>query len=467
MSTPPGGVSRALAALAAVLSPASAFVVIALLAGVTLAIVSPPLRWGDENTHFLQSYALSEGHTRPVVVKGVLGVEVPRAVFRFIIVLTTFHGRREPGVPSWDDVMGTREIRTDGERAFAPLAVYTYSMIGYVPQALGIALARLFTDSILLQFYAARVANLLCWTLLVWLALRTTPYLRLVLGVAALGPMTVFLAASCSADGVTNGLAFLWTAYVIRLAAGDDTRAPAPSEWIALGLLAIAFALTKLLYTPLLLLLLILPPARLGGTRRLLGVSAAVLALGVIGVATFVLLSWDELLKTINYRGDAAAAANLALLREHPATVLAIIATTTWNFSGRWLWQLADTNWQGIAPPNWLFWVWFAALLAAFLAERRPAGWPTPRQRLVALLAPVLAWIAIALGAFLFWTKGQNAVAGLQGRYWIPLLPSLLLALSPPSLPLGARLSMAARGAALALSVWVLLHTIQRSLLMY
>jgi hypothetical protein len=266
---------------------------------------------------------------------------------------------------------------------------------------------------------------------------------------------------------VTNGLAFLWAAAVLRLAAGRDERAPATGSWVAIGILAVAFALTKLLYTPLLLLLLLVPPARLGGTRRLLAISGAVLALGVVGVAAFVLASRDEIVKTMNYRGDAAAAANLAMLREHPLAVLGLIAGTSWRFGGRWLWALADTNWAGIAPPRWLFWVWFAAVVAAFVAEVRPSGWPSLRQRLVALLAPLLAWVAIGFGAFLFWTKGNHGIAGLQGRYLIPLLPAVLVALAPPGIRLDRRLGQATLLFALVLCTWALLHTIQRTLLLY
>lgn len=449
------------------LSPATGFVAVALVVGITLAIVSPPLRWADENTHLLQSYALSEGHLTPEIRNGKLGVEVQRAVQRFILVYGVYYYKREPGKPSWDDVLATREIRSDGVRSFVPLPVYTYSVIGYVPQAVGIALARTFSDSVLLQLWSARIANVLCWILLVWLALRTTPYLGPVLCVAALAPMAVYLAGTCSADGVTNGLAFLWLASVLRLAAGEDERAPTTSGWVAIGTLAVAFALTKLLYTPLVLLLLLVPPARLGGTRRLLAISGAVLALGVVGVAAFVLGSRDAIVKTMNYRGDAAAAANLAMLREHPLEVLGLVGSTAWTFIGRWTWALADTNWAGIAPPRWLFWVWFWAVVAAFGAEVRPRGWPSLRQRLVALLAPVLTWVAISLGAFLFWTKGARAIAGLQGRYLIPLLPALLVGLALPSIRLGHGAKATLLLLALVLCTWALVHTIQRTLLLY
>lgn len=455
-------------AVAVPISPASGFVAIALLLGIALAVVSPPLRWGDENTHLLQAYALSEGRLLPEVRDGVVGIDVPRAVQRFILVYAVWWHARKPGVPSWAQVVGTQNIRLDGERSFAPLAAFTYGVIGYAPQALGIALARQFTDSVLLHLYAARIANLVCWALLIWLALRTTPYLKLVLCVVALAPMSVYLAGSCSADGMSNGLAFLWFACVLRLAAGSQSGTMTRARWVALGGLAAAMSVTKLLYTPLLLLLLLLPPARLGGSRRLLAVTAAVLGAGVLAVASFVLLSRDLLFRMLNHRGDSAAAKNLTRLIEDPGGVLALIGTTTWTMGGRWLWQIADTNWKGIMPPEWLFWLWLTALVAAFLAEARPAGWPSPRQRFVALVAPVLAWTGIALAAFLFWTKGpRETVAGLQGRYLIPLVPPLLLAITPPSLRIrpGARALLVI--AALALCTWVLLHTIERTTRMY
>lgn len=453
--------------------PAAAFAAVGLLLGITFAIVSPPLRWADENTHLLQVYGLSEGKLRPETRNAAVGIDVPRGVFRFIMVFAAHHNRRELGVPSWDDMRAARDIRLTDERAFAPLTVYTYSVVGYLPQALGIAVARPFTDSVLLQLRAARIANVLCWVALTFAALCITPVLALPLCVVALAPMTVYLAGTCAADGVTNGLAFLWTACMLRLALDEDV-APGPAGWAGLALLAILLAVSKLLYTPLLLLLLLVPHERLGGRRRLLAILATTTGLGVLAGAAWALASWDQVVQRLAHRGDAALASNLGLLRDDPLGVLQIVWNTNHNRAGAWLRQLADTNWKGPAPPPWLFDVLLAAVVLALLADARPARWPALRDRALALLAAGAAWIAICVGAFLLWSSNaqgalnpQGLVAGLQGRYLLPLVPALLVALCPPALRLPTAVTRAAVLVTATLNVWMLLHTIQRTLSLY
>ncbi|MEW6267729.1 MAG: DUF2142 domain-containing protein [Thermodesulfobacteriota bacterium] len=453
----------------ATLSPSLAFLAIALPAGAILAVVSQPLRWGDENTHLLQAYALSEGTLRPELRGRTLGVGVPRAVQGFIIAFAKHHLKRSLGTPSWEDVGAARSIHVTRHRGFAKLAVFTYSPVGYLPQAAGIALARTFTDSVLLQLYAARLANLAVWAALVSLALRVTPVLALPLAVLALAPMSVFLAASCAADATTNGLAFLWFASVLRLAVGErEPDAPPARAWLALSVQALLLSLAKIAYTPLLLLLLLVPADRLGGRRRATVASVALVTLGVLAVVVWLALVRTELAQSIAYRGQSHAAANLAALAEHPGRFLQVLASTVHGYGGRWLRELGGTTWTGPAEPRWLVWLWGVALAIAVVVERRPAGWPRLRERAVALVASALCLTGVVLAAYLFWTAGGHPTAtGVQGRYLIPLLPPLLLALLPP-----ARLRLRAgapalRLAALALVAWALGHTILRTLSLY
>jgi hypothetical protein len=63
-----------------------------------------------------------------------------------------------------------------------------------------------------------------------WLAIRLAPSHGWSLGVLALTPISVFLATVCSVDATANALAFLWTAYVLRVAATG--LRPARTTWL-------------------------------------------------------------------------------------------------------------------------------------------------------------------------------------------------------------------------------------------
>jgi hypothetical protein len=60
-------------------SPELTFVIIAGVCGTLLALISPPLRWGDENTHLVQAYRVSELNFATTVADGRMSIKIGRA----------------------------------------------------------------------------------------------------------------------------------------------------------------------------------------------------------------------------------------------------------------------------------------------------------------------------------------------------------------------------------------------------
>src|SRR5262249_11503532 len=97
--------------------------------------------------------------------------------------------------------------------AFPGSAYYTF--VPYLPQGVGIALARPAGFGPLGVFYAGRLANLLLAGLFVFAAVRTIPVFKVVLGTVTLLPMTVHQFASLSPDTSTIAVALLLTAVLL------------------------------------------------------------------------------------------------------------------------------------------------------------------------------------------------------------------------------------------------------------
>ena len=447
------------------LSPELTFVVIAGVCGSLLAVISPPLRWGDENTHLVQAYRLSELNFATSVADGGMSVSLPRGVGKLMLVLALEH-RANPGGESAGRLARMRAIEASpDDRRAVGLVSASYSPLSYAPPALGIALARTFTRSVLLQIYGARLANLSVWMLLVWTAIRTTPLFKLAFAVLALTPMSIFLAGSCAVDPLANGLAFLWSAWVIRLAVAQR-----PS-WAILALLAplaAALALVKLVYAPLVLLLLAVPADRFGGWRARAAATSAMLATSALGVVAWVAYARATIAAVIAYRGNAALAANRALLIDDPPAVARLVAEAVLHEGRSWVYQLSDTHWGSPMAPELLLWLWLAAVVSATFAETRVGSWPALGQRGTALLASLMVFVSVALCAFLFWSREAGEIEGVQGRYAIPLLPALLIACCPPAhrpLTAGARTLLAR--VAVATVVAILAHTVYRGTQLY
>ena len=75
-----------------------------------------------------------------------------------------------------------------------------YSPVPYLPQTVGVLISRKLGWPPVAMLYLGRLACAIAYALLGWLAIRITPVLKWPMVVALLAPMSVFMAASVSAE---------------------------------------------------------------------------------------------------------------------------------------------------------------------------------------------------------------------------------------------------------------------------
>ena len=141
-----------------------------------------------------------------------------------------------------------------------------HSPTNYFPQAAAIAIARRIGLGPLGIFYAGRIGNLLCWSLLVYFSLRLIPVMDWTFLLLAMTPMSLAQAASLSADAAVNGICFLFVAAALRCAMTEGSIRRA--QLIGLTVCGAAVALAKTAYLPLTILFLLIPANRFSSRRR-------------------------------------------------------------------------------------------------------------------------------------------------------------------------------------------------------
>jgi uncharacterized membrane protein len=298
----------------------------------------------------------------------------------------------------------------------------------HLPQALGIAAGRLLGLGPLWLVYLGRLANLVIATLLTWSAIRIAPLGGWAFCWLALSPMAASSRASLSPDALTNAAALLFLAEVARLIWGEAP--PAARDVLRVGGAAVLLCLTKLPYCLLLLALLAVPGPRLQLGRRpgaWLGAAAATgtaLAFTVWTARTY----GRTLVAGFGIDQDRQILGILV----HPLRFLAMLGSHYAHFAPRYAAQVAgrQLGWLDVMVPV----AWPAAYLLALAAVVLLAGNPRVvvqvRQRLlfVAILVGVL--VVVAASQYVVWTPvGADDVRGLQGRYFLPVAPLLVLAL--------------------------------------
>lgn len=418
-------------------SPGRVFVSLSLVFGAALGLVTPPAQGPDESDHFSRAFQIAEGVFLPTMRPHLVGEpdrlgsdtggELPRSLAATFIVFEpvmlrpgrtlTFSSLRE----------GFRILLAPERRRFIGFGnTAVTSPLPYVPQALAIAVARSLSEAVLVHSYAGRLANLLVSTLLVALAIRVTPILKWGFVVLALTPMALFQSSSLSSDSLTNATSFLLSATILRCALGSSGHAGKHLLGL-LVVLSIGMGLIKQMYLPLLLATWMIPEERLGGPRRRLAFFGLLLLATAAGTASWALIS-RRILSTIEPGVDFQS--QMTALFADPLAFPMLIARTLATDGGyvlrTYLGVLGTLDTELPGPLLWSF----ALVLLLVAVTDFEAGIRLDRaRRLLALSAASLTFLSVCLSIHLVGGLVGDEVIYLQGRYFIPLGPLVLLAL--------------------------------------
>jgi uncharacterized membrane protein len=316
----------------------------------------------------------------------------------------------------------------------------------YIPQALAVAGARLFSDRPLVCFYAGRVANLLACIACVFWAIHMAPAFRWVLVFCSLTPMAMYQMASVSADALTNAVCFLFIAWVLRCAFGAEERLGARS-WLGLFLLAAAVALVKQFYYPLVLLYLLIPAAKVGSRSKYWLAFAGLFLTTALSVA-----GWAAVVRSIySPAGEwVDAAGQLRFVMDHPAHFTRIVLRNLFDPELQSMRLSQFIGWLGhmkLRFPTWFLMVHGCVLLLVACFDATPSLVPFGvGRRLVCLAVWLSIHLLICVTIYFTWMHIGEETVLMQGRYFVPTAPVLLFCLSRPR---GIRPALVSRGFAL------------------
>ncbi len=256
-----------------------------------------------------------------------------------------------------------------------------------------------------------RLINIAQFLVLGGLALWFAVAGRLCLFVVLTLPMTLFVAASTSQDGIMIATAALAVALVSRM----WLQPALPTTRLALlTLVMIAFIVARPTNAPLALLLL-LPQPGINWRDR----GAAFLT---VAAATLCWVLLSQAAVSVPLRPEADVGEQLALLKADPSRFLAALKVAIEVDGVGYLEQMIGRLGllQVLLPP-WLLQLYLLPIAAAIIGDMVQ---PTvaPRLRLPATLLIVGGVATLtAIAQFLTWTPvGMIAIDGVQGRYFLP-----------------------------------------------
>ncbi len=403
------------------------FTLLILVVGLALILITPIGANFDEETYVARIFEMSLGHVMPNSFLGE-GRYYPLALFsnsyRQDVNLWPIDG------PTW---LAQSKVRMDWQnRDFDSLLGYTTRAV-YFPTlfAMQAPIMRVMGPRldipIVFIYYTLRLSYLALYALLVFLALRVIPFGKWLLGVIAIAPMTLILASSVSPDPIIFGVIFLFVAWVMHLI-DESSSQLTRKQFLVTSLLILALCSLKPNTFFLLFLLLALPVRKFTSKGQILGLAGV----AVMGVAMS--LSWTYLASQVVFNQHAMASDSLPRfwsLFQTPQIFFKALAQTIAKNGVAYLIQMVGVSGYGYWQfPAFVYFLFPVAVVAAFFVEEEKNRL-NGKQKLWFFLVGILNFLVIFVLFFVVDTPIDSPIIpGVQGRYFIPFLPLLLLPLA-------------------------------------
>jgi uncharacterized membrane protein len=397
------------------ISKVEIFLILLLLTfGIPMIILIPPGAGYDEEDHLVRVWELSAFSFVP----GQLSAQE----MKFPTMFRDLAYRQQAISGIMDvDFLQTYDEALLYERGYVHRKINTksvYSPALLFPQAISMRyLGRQANLPALTVFYLCRLAGLLSYVILVWLAIRLIPFGKWILLVLAASPMALFQAATISTDAISNGIGFLFIGGCLRAAQFKEIG------WRECGNLIFLILLLFLakLNLPLILLPFLLIPAskftEKGMYAFLLATTAILLVVEVAGWNMLTAAHLDPLMAN-----EANLTAQLLYIVGHPfiflQTILKDFIINGLVYFQGWINGYGYFYWT---PPQIVSLFFLLGLGSALLSGPAPDQ-VDKKSHIVFIFLFVAGYLATILSLYVSFTPvGLDEILGVQGRYFIPL----------------------------------------------
>lgn len=400
--------------------PQTVFLVAAIGLGLLFSIVFPPYSQSDATTHIpLTQYYSSRLMGGDEIVDG------------------TFKNRAEDNMAGFSEYQPKRgnyhHIAQDffrleenpGQTYSQP--VYTVGQVyQYFPQTLGVTVARLLHLGQVPTLYFGMWFSLAAYIAAFYFIIRLAPF-KALFTLIGLVPFSLHTAASYSYDTSIIVLCTFFLAYVLRVACG--VRKMRWYDFVILCAAAALLAPLKYIYLPVLLTVFIIPADKWPRpwVKKAVGIAAAVLGCLAV-VLLFQMFAGGSPADTPGNTPwlDPEGGYTYGMLFSDPLTLLRLLGVTTLEELGNVVTGLGAIQYNSMP-----LWISLGAFLLMLLAVMPPQGGgllPVRGWQKAFLGVSYLGVFVLALFGALTWTYiGAFAIRGMQGRYFVPLLPALML----------------------------------------
>lgn len=303
---------------------------------------------------------------------------------------------------------------------------------GYIAQAIGILLAKLFDLNNIWMLWFGRLFNLILYSSICAIAVKKAPIFKIQLLLVGCLPLAIYQAGSLSIDPMVNGLSLLTVSYFLYMYKAPDESL----DWknsLVFFIIALLGGLTKVTYMALLLLIFLVPKNKFKNRLNFIESRLAMFFVIFLGLLWSGLFASSELLNS--WRG-------MYFLNHHVSVSGQLIHILNTPLESLWL--LFDpmnlvNMFNGLfsfANLPYYYSLYLSTLYAIFfilVTLFYPNNTELSKKfRIGFFIIGSIIFIGTFLVQYLTWCSvGAVQIRGVFGRYFIPLLiiPPLVFSL--------------------------------------
>lgn len=411
------------------LKPEILFLICALFFGMLLIFVNPPMQAPDEDYHFQRAYSAAHGHILALKSGKESGDFLPCALQdfsdSFLHLRSVYFSGRKTSLEKIKNST-TIEINNKNKCFFNQQQQALYSPAAYIPQSAGILVSKIFTNSVYWLFIGSRIFMLLFYTVLGYFSIKSAPFLKQIVFLILLMPMSLLLGSSASADGVLIALSVLYFAKILKYSYSDSQMNK--KQFFFLMLLAFTLSLVKqsLLLT---FFILFIPKSKFENIFETKFLKPYPVKISILLFpAVLATLIWSKLISAVFVPLNGAnPAQQIDFILNNPAnflnslhrTILVDFQLTINSMIGSLGWFLFPLDRYVYTMYIFVFFSNIIILPKGTTVQKSALG-----QNLLLILLFLTYCFLICLILYLSWVKpGQTGYwSGLQGRYFIPVI---------------------------------------------
>lgn len=382
-----------------------------------------PTHVPDENAHLWKAYEISTGKLITKIEEdGSANSTIPQFFTNYSV----------EGVGKYAALEQAKAVKTDyADTTEVDNPARNYPTLLYIFSSIGLLMARILQCNGIFAIYLARLLNTIVFLIASYYSIKLIPFGKKILVVVVFLPMMLQQCCSISADCIINCTSIFYIAYSLYLYAKD--KKITKIEMLIFTIISIVISISKITYFPLVgICLIFISTKKISKKTKTIGIPIILALSAIMAVGYYFFMQQYPAAKTAqqyaekNYVNQKEQIQNVI---QNPRILISVLGNSLTNDMYFREMIGEKLGWLNINISSMYITLFLILLvIAPFLEENKSflKKWHKIWFFLIFLASYWLVFLALYLG----WTPvGSKVVAGVQGRYFLPIIPLLLLSL--------------------------------------